>query len=297
MKPESNLLLRVLRRRPWLLRRLAYLRLHHRLPNLRSPETFTEKVNWRILNDRRDLLRFTGDKLAMRAYAAEHGPADLQMPHLYWSGTEVTGLESVHLPQRWVLKPNHRSGLVHFGRSRPDIEYLTALTRDWLSSDEWERLAEWAYKHAEAKLLVEEQLADPPPTDFKVFVFGGRAELVQVHMGRFTDHRHRFYTRAWKPLPCTRKYPLATPIPPPDELEQLLGTAEQLAAAFDFMRVDLYVVDGTIYFSEFTPYPGGGMRPFRPRWCDSYLGALWQLPPEPQSGQTTTADLPAEPDA
>lgn len=270
----------MLRRHPATLRRLAYVRHHHRLPNLRNPRTFTEKVNWRILHDHRDILRISCDKLSMREHARTHGPRELRFPKLYWSGTDLDDLASADLPRRWVLKPNHRSGLVYLGHGEVNIEYLEHLTQGWLRSDEWERLAEWAYKHAEPKLIVEEQLSDPPPMDYKVFVFGGRAQFVQTHADRFILQRHRFYTREWEPLPCTLKHPLATPVSAPAELEQLLGTAEQLGAEFDFMRVDLYLIEGEVYFSEYTPYPGGGLRPFNPRWCDTYLGECWQLPPD-----------------
>ena len=142
MSQAADAITSLLRRHPPTLRRLAYLRRHRRLPNLRNPRTFSEKVNWRILNDRRDLLRFTGDKIAMRAYAREHGTADLRLSQLYWSGSDVTDLEAVQLPHRWVLKPNNQSGPLHLGQGDPDIEHLAALTRDWLRSDEWERLAE-----------------------------------------------------------------------------------------------------------------------------------------------------------
>ena len=42
----------------------------------------------------------------------------------------------------------------------------------------------------------------------------------------------------------------------------MVTAAEQLAAQFDYIRCDLYDVDGEIYFSELTVYPlsgqGGG---------------------------------------
>jgi hypothetical protein len=58
----------------------------------------------------------------------------------------------------------------------------------------------------------------------------------------------------------------------------MLDIAETLGAAFDFIRVDLYDVDGEVWFSELTPYPGAGLAGFDPA-LDRRLGALWQLPP------------------
>ena len=54
--------------------------------------------------------------------------------------------------------------------------------------------------------------------------------------------------------------------------------SEALGREFDFIRVDLYDVEGSVWFGELTPYPGGGLDPFDPR-LDRELGALWVLPP------------------
>ena len=40
--------------------------------------------------------------------------------------------------------------------------------------------------------------------------------------------------------------------------------ASQLSAGFDFVRVDLYNVDGKIYFGEFTPTPAGCAQSYGP---------------------------------
>ncbi|WP_424945180.1 ATP-grasp fold amidoligase family protein [Blastococcus xanthinilyticus] len=47
--------------------------------------------------------------------------------------------------------------------------------------------------------------------------------------------------------------------------------------ASDFIRVDLYDVDGEVWFGELTPCPGGGPDPFDPE-LDRVLGRYWTLP-------------------
>src|ERR1700742_3390832 len=47
-------------------RQVLYARHQRRLLNLRNPERFTEKVNWRIVRDRRELLAWTCDKQRYR---------------------------------------------------------------------------------------------------------------------------------------------------------------------------------------------------------------------------------------
>jgi hypothetical protein len=49
--------------------RALFLYYYHRLPHVRNPVTFHEKINWRILKDRRGILAWTCDKLATKDYA------------------------------------------------------------------------------------------------------------------------------------------------------------------------------------------------------------------------------------
>ncbi len=58
----------------------------------------------------------------------------------------------------------------------------------------------------------------------------------------------------------------------------MVELAEALAEGFDFVRVDLYNIDGRIVFGELTNYPYGGMAPFDPPEFDDVLGAKWTLP-------------------
>jgi hypothetical protein len=240
--------------------------------------TFTDKVNWRVVHDRRPLIGRLGDKLAMRAYAAAVDPS-LRVPAVLWSGTDVTGLADVDLPDKWVLKPNHGTGRAHISSGRPEIAELRRITTGWLDEPLFRTRGEWVYSQARRVLLVEEFLGSgEPPVDHKFLVFGGRVELVQVDTGRWGDHRRRLYTPDWSPVDVTEAVAPGPVTDPPASLPEMLEVAAALGAAFDFIRVDLYEVDGEVWFSELTPYPGGGLDPFDPA-LDDRLGALWQLPP------------------
>jgi TupA-like ATPgrasp len=253
---------------------------HGRRPHLRRPRTFTEKVNWRVVHDRRPLIGRLGDKLAMKTYAARVCP-DLRVPRVLWSGTDVAELARTELPGHWVLKPNHGTMRVHVGSGRPDVEQLRRLTAGWLDEPLYPSRGEWVYSQARRLLLVEEFLGRPGelPVDSKFLVFGGRVHLVQVDTVRFgPDYARRLYTRDWTPLTVAESVPAGPVGPRPDTLPAMLSVAETLGREFDFVRVDLYDVAGEIWFGELTPYPGGGLDPFDPD-LDRELGAAWQLPP------------------
>jgi teichuronopeptide biosynthesis TupA-like protein len=47
----------------------------------------------------------------------------------------------------------------------------------------------------------------------------------------------------------------------------------------DFLRVDMYNVNGRIVFGEFTNYPGAGLDRFFPPEFDELFGSTWRVPP------------------
>lgn len=268
-----------LARSPTTLRRLGYLKGHKRLPRLRNPRTFTEKVQWRILYDRRELIRLTGDKMWMKAYTTKLNIHGLKIPVPIWAGTDLTDLREFELPPRWVLKPNNRSGLVHIGTGAPSVSGLTTLTADWLTPFEWEHRREWAYRDARQMFIIEPFIGESSvPRDLKFYVFSGDVALIQIDSGRFVHHERSFYSSDWTYLPISHGYPLAPPVQAPTSLGELLRIAGEIGAEFDFVRVDLYDTPSGIHFGELTPYPAGGVKPFQPRSFDFELGQRWRLP-------------------
>jgi hypothetical protein len=248
---------------------------------LRQPVTFTEKVNWRIVKDRREILKGTCDKLAMKSFALEHcGNLPLRVPETHWAGADIGDLANVQLPATWVLKPNHRSGMVFLGSGPPDITDLRGRTAGWLDERRWMLEGEWAYKHARRLIIAEERIgADAqPPADYKVFVFDGVPRLIGFNHDRFRAFSVRYYTPEWEALPHRGDAPLAAVQRRPAELPLLLEIAQRLGRPFDFMRVDLYLEAGEVWFGELTPYSGGGMQTYKPPDLDTTLGAYWRLP-------------------
>ncbi|MCA1601571.1 MAG: hypothetical protein LC776_08000 [Acidobacteria bacterium] len=261
-------------------RRFLYAKSQRRLLHLAEPRTFTEKVNWRIVNDRRDLLRWTCDKMAMKV-AAQSTTSSVRIPETLWSGTDLAELMDIDLPDRWVLKPNHRSHEIHFGSGRPtSMEALRTITLGWMDNFQADTLGEWAYSQARRAFLVEEWIADGDvaPTDYKLLVFNGVVQLVDVNSDRFSNRRRRLYRPDWTPLEVIHGSPLAEVQEPPAGLDIMLAAAQDVGAGFDFIRVDFYETTRGVYFGETTPYPSGGLTPFTPTWLDHELGSRWQLP-------------------
>ena len=269
---------------PLVLQRHArYLVTQRTIGHFRSPKTFSEKINWRILHDRREILIKTCDKQRSKDRAEKLGIA---VPKTVWFGTDLRELANVPLPERWVLKPNHGSGHVYFGHGHvADVAALQAVTRGWLRKSLAERSGEWAYTHARPAIVLEERLGegDEAPPDYKFFMFDGKAAVIFVEVDRISNWCRRIYTPDWEPL--TARLGLAGKIRPlapiqdkPATLPAMLAAASLLSGGLDFVRVDLYSEGNQVYFGELTPYPGGGLARFWPRDFDLQLGSHWTLP-------------------
>lgn len=77
------------------------------------------------------------------------------------------------------------------------------------------------------------------------------------------------------PHPKATNAPVVSP--KPANYEEMKRIAEILSAEFDFVRVDLYEINGKVYFGEMTFTPGCGLCGFRPDAWDYTLGELWHL--------------------
>lgn len=269
-------------------RHILFFKAHRCVLNTKRPKTFSEKVNWRILNDRRQLLSWTCDKVQMKHNVALLD-SRVHIPRTLWQGVDLEELRSFSFPDRWILKANHRSQCVHIGRGQPDINELSVITGRWMESFQAFNLGEWAYTVANPSYLLEEWIGDEdmPPNDYKFFVFHGVVRMIQVDEDRFQQHRMSLFTRNWEKLQASKDlWESAKTAERPSNLPEMIRIAESVAHNFDFMRIDLFDTPNGVYFGETTPYPGGGLSPFSPKSFDAELGAHWCLPILEAAGDT-----------
>ena len=260
-------------------RYLLLLQEHKRLPHLIRPQTFQDKLNFRILHDRRSLLAMASSKVESKTYVTALGTG-VQVPTTYWTGTDPAELHGRAVPTPWVLKASHRSGrLVHGDAGVLDADALDIDVAEWLVDREYLDDRLWGYGATRKELLLEERVGGQGqfPDDLKFFVFDGRVEMIQVDHGRRAQHTRNLYLPDWTPLPWNYTRPTGPWQPAPPNLTDLVRAASRLGEGFDFIRVDLYNLPTGIYFGELTAYPGAGVSPW-PRDLDRFLGARWTLP-------------------
>jgi hypothetical protein len=249
-------------------------------PDLDRPRGFNEKILVKILNDRRPYLTLFSDKLRVRDYVRRTAPM-LHLPTLYWWADRAETLPFETLPNEFVFKANHGSGwnCVVQNKAAWRRADLVRLGRRWLKSDFTLVGREWAYKNIRRAVYAERLLWDDrrsAPPDYKLFVFSGKVRMIQVDRDRFTRHTQVLYDARWNRIDGTVAAAPGEPSGRPVSLASMLEAAELLSAAVDFVRVDLYEVDGTAYFGELTNSPNKGLSPFRPPTLDQVLGSYFQ---------------------
>ncbi len=251
---------------------LAYLYRHGCLPDYENPTKFTELVQIRKLSERDMRMPPLADKVCAKEHVANLLGPEWVIPNL-WSGTRLP--ERLSWPHPFVLKSRH--GCNQYAIVRDDDSHLIKIrirARLWMSASYGKFWGEWLYQHIERGLLAEPYIGDGDvlPTDFKIYVFGGVATYVQVHLGRGQNHRWILFDRDWRRVSA----PNGDCDPPaPSSLGEMIEAAETLARDFDFVRVDFYEHQGKPLFGEMTFYPGSGLDPFDPVGLDEIIGAHW----------------------
>jgi hypothetical protein len=269
-------------------------------PDYVNPPTYTEKVQWRKLFDRNPEFVVWCNKLAARDLAKQRAPR-IRLPELLWQGTDPEAIPLDELTPPFVIKANNRSGAVIIVEDESDLDEagIRATCRRWMeATPHRRRVYEWAYGRVPTSLFVEEFLsrqdARSSPWDLKVLVFNGTVRYIYVRdvlnarAACFNPEWVKFDWARWEPLAADGPVPQLDDFPRPKGLDVLIEAAEQIGAGLGHLRVDLYDIDGDIYFGEATVYPSSGHKqwfpydapcdPYPPDGVDREMGAHWDLP-------------------
>jgi hypothetical protein len=123
------------------------------------------------------------------------------------------------------------------------------------------------------------------PSDYRFYCFHGEVKIIAVDIDTVTDnfkntnyYRH-LYSPEWELIPATINYPnkKGYNVPQPQNLQRMLEIAGILSEDFPAVRVDLYNVDGKIYFGELTFYHASGYQVISPETFELKMGSWLDL--------------------
>lgn len=264
--------------------RLKFKKNLHRWPDLKNPKTFNEKLCWLKLNHREPLMSVMVDKAEAKRYVAGIiGDGYIIPTYGLWSSAEDIDFDS--LPQKFVMKGTHDSGrvIVCEDKSSLDIAAARKEMQRSLDRDFYAITREWPYKNVPHRIIAEQfiQQSDGGLNDYKFFCFNGHADSVMVCIDRnIGAPKFYFFDRDWNLLRLNKRgaaAPEGFTLPKPEGIEKMFEIASTLSKGQPFVRVDLYNVDGKIYFGELTFYPDGGVDPNILLSTDEHWGKLLDL--------------------
>jgi hypothetical protein len=250
--------------------------------NFKNPASFNEQINIRKFSSELEVFARYADKFLVRDILKNKGYAYLlnDLVSVYKKEDEFL-IEN--LPDDVVIKANYGSGMNILKPKISASQYpeVNKQVRSWFNGNYNQRVygTEFHYELISPQVIVEKFLRntdESPLLDYKFYCFHGKVEFVDL-----IDNSHGIplmyvYDKNWKQMDFTLyNKPVIGRFPKPEVLNEMVRIAEDLSTEFDFVRIDLYLLDNKrIVFGEYTFFPGGGLLKFNPKRMDKHYGEI-----------------------
>ena len=252
---------------------------HHKL-NWKNPTRYTEKLQYLryYVYPKNPLVTKCAGRVGVRDYVKELGLEDILIK-VYGVYDRFDDIDFDVLPNQFAMKCTHGSGMnyICFDKSKIDKNELKKKFDKWLKTNYGKKTVELHYAPIKPQIIIEELLLedDKLPVEYKIHVFNGVAKSLYVVTSRGIDIRYNNYYIDWTPFDGSQfngwkktDFPLTKP----SNFDEMVKIAEKLAKEFPFVRVDLYDINGKIYFSELTFTPAKGTLILDDDKCDFEMG-------------------------
>ncbi len=276
--------------------KIRYYHWNKKWPNLDDPKRLTEKLMWLTRYNElynKQLIQTIYDKNTVREYVKDKGFEKILVKQ-YGCFTSPYEIDFSLLPSDYILKLTQSSGqnIIVTRNSKLDNDAIVDTLSKWQNKDKTlDRFTGYYFTKNES-IVCEELLRDEDgniPNDIRICCCNGEAKWIYCDIDTTDNemkHKNEYYREyfdlKWNFLPVdnvgrVRKKDDEATIKKPYNLEEIIQIAEALSKDFVFVRVDLYNINGKIYFGELTPIPGlaGGFNP--DKW-DYTFGEMLELP-------------------
>lgn len=253
--------------------------------NLQQPKTYSEKLQWLKLYDRKQIYTDLVDKYQVKKIVANIIGENYIIPTLgVWDRAEDIDFDV--LPDQFVLKCTHDSGGLVICKDKKKLDKAAAVKKlnACLKHNFYYAQREWPYKNVKPRIIAEKYMEDNEThelRDYKFFAFDGRVKALFIASDRGSKEETKFdfFDENFNHLPFTNGHPNADIIPKkPQQFELMKELASKLSKKIPQVRVDFYEVNGKVYFGEITFFHWSGMTPFEPEEWDYKFGEWIELP-------------------
>lgn len=264
---------------------IMYERRQHKKLDWNNLNTYTEKMQWAKIYDSDIRKSLCADKYRVREWVKERIGEEYLIPLIgVWDNFKDINFSS--LPNKFVIKTNHGSGDAVIVHNRKDMGLAKKIEirrkiKISMKTDYSSKHCEMHYSNIVPKIIVEDFIDSGGGglIDYKFLCFNGKAYFCWVDMDRFSNHTRNVYDLNWN----LQKWNQCSygnykgEIPKPKNFEKMIDIVNILAKDFSHVRVDLYNVQGKIYFGEMTFTNGSGFEEIVPYEADLMLGKMWNI--------------------
>lgn len=267
---------------------LRFVITHRYIPNFKHPRSMNEKIIHRkFYDDPKKYSRYTS-KYTVREYVKEAIGEEYLIP-LYKAKSFITPADFDELPDSFVIKTSNGGGgnNVQIVKNKEDLNLQDVCNRfnNYLKIKAGKGTDELFYGLEEPLILFEE-LLEPnygELRDFKWHVFGASSDnpkfFLQIDTNKQivkSNYKRSIFDENGNRLPYQwGRYRPVEDFTVPKEFELMKELAIQLARPFKYVRVDLFLVDNRVYFSELTFCNDSGFGVFSDKKHDFEFGTLW----------------------
>jgi hypothetical protein len=256
----------VAKRCPKLVWQARSLKRRHKFVHISHPECLYDMiVKLSIDNANNPLWALLADKWGVRKYIADNLGEEYLIPSLgcYES---VDDIDFAKLPSEFVLKTNNgcSSNVIVNDKNKLDIKATKTFLKNKLELPYGELTGQLHYAQIKP-LIVAEKLMKQGGTntsliDYKFYCIDSKIEAIVVITNRkANNHTPETIVRDenWQSVPEMTNQNVVNDVElaKPEHFEELKDIVVRLSKPFKFVRVDMYVIDGKIYFGEFTFTP------------------------------------------
>lgn len=246
--------------------------------NLTEPKTFSDKLNWLKINDRNNQYTIMADKYLMKQFVTDKIGQGYVVPLIgVWDSPE--DIDYSKLPEKFVLKCNHNSGLGMYicnDKSKINVTEINRQLGKGLKQNFYLSGREWPYKNIKRKIICEAFLQEKNEKylkDYKFFCFNGEPRCMYIANDYVENTNTDFYDMDFRKMDLyLEDFPSSKVIDKPIFFDEMKRIAKKLSENTKFLRVDFYYVDGQIYVGEMTFFHMSGFVNTNSIYNDHKLG-------------------------
>lgn len=252
---------------------------HHKL-HFNSPVRYTEKLQYLryYVYPKMPLVSKCAGRVGVRDFLTENNLEEYLIP-VIGIYDKFDDIDFDKLPNQFAMKCSHGCAMnyICFDKSKINKQELRKKFNKYLKTNYGKKTVELHYSPIKPQIIIEQLMLQDGhlPDEYKIHCFNGKAKNLYLVTGRGNDIRYTNMYINWTPFDGSQfnGWKKLDYVPEkPGNFSEMIKISELLSAKFPFVRVDLYNINGKIYFSEMTFTPAKGTLILDDDQCDFEMG-------------------------